>query len=247
MNKELRLLIVKFLQKTKLNKLAHKIYYNYVHGFNTASSGLENALELIFQKSIELGVASKGDYYEFGIFKGYAFWYAQKVAKNYNLNHMKFFGFDSFKELPEIEKKDITKEEVFYQGQYSCSKEKVINNLNSKKVDWNKTFLVEGFFNKSLNEENKKKYNLDKIAIALIDCDLYSSTVEVMNYIQNMIINNTILIFDDWNCFDKDNNRGQRRAFREFLENNKQFSAQEFISYGGYGQAFIISKEDASV
>ena len=68
-----------------------------------------------------------------------------------------------------------------------------------------------------------------------------------MNYIQNMIINNTILIFDDWNCFDKDNNRGQRRAFREFLENNKQFSTQEFISYGGYGQAFIISKEEASV
>jgi hypothetical protein len=32
----LRPLMVKLLQKTHLNKLAHKIYYSYVHGFKPA-------------------------------------------------------------------------------------------------------------------------------------------------------------------------------------------------------------------
>lgn len=31
---KLRPLIAKVLQKTHLNKIAHKIYYGYVHGFN---------------------------------------------------------------------------------------------------------------------------------------------------------------------------------------------------------------------
>ena len=45
MKNKIRVLIVKFLQKTKLNKLAHKIYYRYVHGFDTATKDLLPALE----------------------------------------------------------------------------------------------------------------------------------------------------------------------------------------------------------
>ncbi|NES69131.1 MAG: hypothetical protein F6K24_29820, partial [Okeania sp. SIO2D1] len=138
MMKSIRLLVVKFLQKTKLNKLAHKIYYRYIHGFNTASSGLVEALDIVFKKAIDLGVANKGDYCEFGIFKGYAFWNAQQIANKYGLNNMRFLGFDSFQGLPEIQKEDLTKEEVFYEGQYSCSKENVTNNLSLKGVDWEK-------------------------------------------------------------------------------------------------------------
>ena len=54
---------------------------------------------------------------------------------------------------------------------------------------------------------------MDKISIALIDCDLYSSTALVLKFIRNMLMDKTILIFDDWNCFDGDSQKGQRRAF----------------------------------
>ncbi len=30
-------------------------------------------------------------------------------------------------------------------------------------------------------------------------------------------------MFDDWNCFDKDNDKGQRRAMGELLNDNFQF------------------------
>lgn len=236
----IRLLIVKLLQKTKLNKLAHQIYYTYVHGFNPATKEIVSAIEIAFKKAMELGTANNGDYYEFGLFKGYAFCYAQKTANKYGFKKMRFFGFDSFKGLPKVQGKDETKEEIFYEGQYACSKEKVIENLNYNGVDWNKTFLIEGFFEDSLNEPTKEKHHMNKVAVALIDCDLYSSTVEVLNFLEKLIMNKTILIFDDWNCFGKDNERGQRKAFREFIERNRHLSAEEMFTYGLYGQAFVI-------
>ena len=156
------------------------------------------------------------------------------------MNYFVNFGFDSFRGLPEVKGRDKTKSNDFYKGQYTCSKERVLKNLKSKGIDQKRTFLIEGFFENSLNEETRKQYKMGKVAIALIDCDLYNSTVEVLKFIRDMVLENTILIFDDWNCFDKDDERGQRKAFREFLEANRQFSAEELFSYGLYGQAFII-------
>ena len=98
-----------------------------------------------------------------------------------------------------------------------------------------------GFFNDSLNDKTRKTFDMKKISVALIDCDLYSSTVDVLNFIQKMVIDKTILIFDDWNAFDKDNNRGQRKAFREFSASNKNITAEDYFSYGAYGKVFILT------
>ncbi len=225
---------------TKLNKFAHKIYYRYFHGFNAANKDVLPALVRCLKKAQKLGTTKEGDYYEFGIFKGFTFWFAQNKSKELGLRSVRFFGFDSFEGLPVIDGVDKTKRNIFYKEQYSCSQEDVENNLNKYGVDWSRTFLIKGFFSESLNERIKKVYRMDRIAIALIDCDLYSSTVEVLNFIKDMLIDKCILMFDDWNCFDKDERRGQRKAFNEFLENNNEFSAQPYFSYASYGQTFFI-------
>ena len=235
-----RLFMVKFLQKTKLNQVAHHAYYRYVHSFDTASQELIPALQKSLEKLIESDLSKEGDYYEFGVFKGYAFWYAQHIAGRLGLRQMRFFGFDSFAGLPEITQIDQTQHNEFYKGQYSCSKQQVEKNLNQKGVDWEKTHLIEGFFSASLTNETKKTYGLNKVALALIDCDLYASTVEVLSFLNGMIADGTILIFDDWNCFNRDPHRGQRRAFREFLDSQPQWEAQPFFSYGLYGQVFVM-------
>lgn len=239
-----RLMMVKFLQMTRLNKVAHKLFYAYLHGFNSAHQTILPAVETCLKKAIEFGTTERGDYYEFGIFKGYTFWYTQNVADQLNLKKLRYFGFDSFAGLPEVVGRDVTDHGEFYQGQYSSSKEQVTANLNTKGVDWNRTFLVEGFFKDSLNQAAKKQYEMDKISVALIDCDLYSSTAEVLEFIKDMMIDKTILLFDDWNCFNKNDDKGQRKAFRDFLEENKQFSVEEFISFGYYGQTFIVNKSE---
>jgi len=236
-----RFIIVKLLQKTRLNKVAHKVYYSYFHGFKAAHGAVLPAVETCLKKAVELGTAGVGDYYEFGIFKGYTFWFAQQAAQRLGLKNMRFLGFDSFAGLPKVEGRDETEHGEFYEGQYSCTNEAVVTNLSASGVDWERTFLIEGLFEQSLNEQTKKEYGMNQISVALIDCDLYSSTVEVLDFIKDMHLDKAILLFDDWNCFDGDDERGQRKAFKDFLKNNKQFRAEEFIAFGGYGQTFIIN------
>lgn len=50
----------------------------------------------------------------------------------------------------------------------------------------------------------------------------------------------SLILFDDWNCFNADSEKGQRKAFREFLTHNDHFTVRELFSYGQYGQVFIV-------
>lgn len=236
----LRPYLAKTLQKLRLNRVAHKIYYNYFHGFHTANKAVLDAQIRCFNYLDELGVLAPGDYMEFGIFKGYAFWHAQKIALEKCFRQMRFFGFDSFSGLPAVTGPDKSHDDIFYQGQYSCSRETVEQNLNDAGVNWSNTFLIEGFFDQTLNNQTRITYNLDQIAVALIDCDLYASTKTVLEFVADMVQDHSIFMFDDWNCFDKNDSLGQRRAFREFLEINTAISAQDFFEYGAYGKVFIL-------
>ena len=45
---------------------------------------------------------------------------------------------------------------------------------------------------------------------------------------------------DDWNCFNADNKQGERRAVKEFLEQNKHITLESWFSYSHAGQSFIV-------
>jgi O-methyltransferase len=235
-----RTLIVKSLQRFHVNKIAHKLYYRYVHGFDAANRAILPALERCFAKVKQDGRSDCRDYMEFGLFKGYSFWYAQRVAESNDMKSMRFFGFDSFQGLPPLNDIDSTPQNHFYEGQYFCDKSAVVSNLESKGVDWSRTHLIEGFFNESLVPEVKNRYEMRTAAIALIDCDLYASTHDVLRFLEDLIEENTILMFDDWNCFNGDEDKGQRRAAREFLDRSNRWWLEDWFSYGDYGQVFIV-------
>ena len=141
-----RLLAVKMMRTLGVNKVAHRIYYEYLHRFDTANRYALPAIEQCLRRLGESGPGRSGDYMEFGIFKGYAFWHAQRIARESRLDSMRFFGFDSFAGLPAPKGVDATPDETFYQGQYACKKATVEHNLNARGVDWDRTFLIEGFF-----------------------------------------------------------------------------------------------------
>ncbi len=111
---------------------------------------------------------------------------------------MKFFGFDSFQGLPEIDKRSVDFEWKFRGGQYSCSYEVVKNNLEKRGVLGKNAFLIKGFYSDSLkNKRELSKYNFHKARIVLIDCDLYESTKDALDFIVNYLQVGTILLFDD--------------------------------------------------
>ena len=231
--------IVRLLQSVRLNRIVHRVYYGSVHGFDTANRDVLPALDRCFEHVAAKGTASPGAYLEFGLFKGYSFWYAQSAARRLGLDSMRFFGFDSFAGLPDIGDIDRTENDAFYKGQYACSKEDVVRNLDSNGVDWERTFLIEGYYATSLNPALKSRHRLQNIAIVLIDCDLYESTAQVLEFVEDLMRDGTIVMFDDWNCFNGDDDRGQRRALREFLSRHFRWRMENFFSYGIYGQVFV--------
>jgi O-methyltransferase len=45
-----------------------------------------------------------------------------------------------------------------------------------------------------------------------VDCDLYESTVPVLDFITEYIQDGTVIIFDDWYSFRADPDRGEQKA-----------------------------------
>jgi hypothetical protein len=81
---------------------------------------------------------------------------------------------------------------------------------------------------------------LRKAALVWIDCDFYESTVPVLEFITDYVQDGTLLIFDDWFCFRGDPERGEQRAFAEWLARNPWIRAGELLRFGWHGSSFIL-------
>jgi len=179
----------------------------------------------------------EGDYLEFGVFRGTSFIMASKLAQTYNMPAMRLFAFDSFEGLPNSEGK------AFTQSEFLCSEVLFKKIIEKAGVDLSKVVIVKGFYSNILNENIKNKHNI-KATIVHIDCDLYSSTKEVLDFIENIVTHGTILIFDDWDSFkDEDvENMGERKAFKEWSLFN---CFDELCDFRGCGKAFIMKESPA--
>ena len=62
----------------------------------------------------------RGDYAEFGVFKGGTFIKAIKMAQAKKLEWMRFYAFDSFQGLPEIENDLDRRFDEFKKGDFKC-------------------------------------------------------------------------------------------------------------------------------
>ena len=113
-------------------------------------------------------------------------------------------------------------------------------NLKKKGVDLGRVTTVKGWFNASLTDENAKKFHINKVAAAWIDCDLYESTVPVLDFLTPRISVGTVLLFDDWRCFRNLPDYGEQKACREWLAKNPQITLHELFSFGWHGIAFTV-------
>jgi hypothetical protein len=75
----------------------------------------------------------------------------------------------------------------------------------------------------------------------MIDCNLYSSIVSVLEFIADLVQDGTILIFDDWHTYKCSPNIGGRLATQEWLIKSPQFIPSQFAAKGPLQRAFIVS------
>lgn len=203
-----------------------------------------NALDVAIGFTISNNVV--GDYYEFGVFRGESFIHAYHFQRtlyeryrNHNpaaadlpffKQHVRFFAFDSFEGLPVVNDPHVP---VHWAGDnaMTCDRGTFTNNLLNGKVDLADVVMVEGYYDKSLTADLKDRHRMGKAAIVHVDCDLYESTVTVLDYVTPFLSDGTVLVFDDWFYYQGHPRRGERGAFNAWLEKHPELIATELCKF----------------
>jgi hypothetical protein len=226
------------------------------HAINNHQSVLDNAIGISMINQVP------GDYLEFGVFRGdrltQAYETAVFLAKQVqsanakqdpylnkisaaNLDTMRFIGFDSFEGLPKASEIDIQKgqEQWIGEGSFSAGLELVKSLLPKKGLADGRIRLVKGWFNETLTAETKRTLELQSAAIVYVDCDYYESAVPALEFVTDLLVDGSILIFDDWFLFRGRSDRGEQRAFAEWQERHR-IKAKQFIP--GTAMSFMIER-----
>jgi len=181
-------------------------------------TSLVECLKII--KSVFLTEKISGDVCEFGVAQGKTTKMIAYLIRNTN---KKLYIYDSFQGLPKPTKEDTMKDDIFklgninnYEGKMSHSEKKVIYELNQISFNMNNLVINKGFF----NENNKHSFKFPKnISFAYIDFDFYQPTKDVLHSIENLLIQGSILIVDDYDYFST----GVKKAVDEWYNSRKEF------------------------
>jgi O-methyltransferase len=203
----------------------------------------------------------KGDYLEFGVYRGESLALAyeaisQAFIDTTALNQwnneeecaarvklweaMRFVAFDSFEGLPETVGDD-TYTGAFTGGRFRCSEPHFRENLRRAGVPDAKVVTVPGFFDKTLNEETIVRHQLHAAAIVNVDCDLYASARPVLDFVTPLLVDGSVLIFDDWFHFRGRPDMGERRALDEWSRAHPEITLTEYYKSGPWSNSFIVN------
>ncbi len=197
----------------------------------------------------------EGGYYEFGVYHGVTFldswrayldykkWAASQlnspeqwrrdVMKDYETYQHEFYGFDTFEGMPGNQEGNVT----FAKGTFLSSQIDIEEKCKKLGMRFR---IFKGLFS-VLPEETVK--DLQPAAIVNIDGDLYFSARDALGKVAPKLQQGTILLMDDYYCFASDNNKGERRALKEFTAVHTCFEFEPWFSYFYSGQAFICHKK----
>ncbi len=153
-----------------------------------------------------------GLHLEFGVYKGDSINLLAKLAPD-----REFLGFDSFQGLPE---------------QWTIESKKGAFDVGGKlPVVRRNVSLVKGFYSDTLpkfRDENKS----ETVAFIHVDCDLYSATREIFEYLGDRFRPGTVIVFDEYYNYP-DWLWHEYKAWMEFVEErNVKFTYMGFIRIG---------------
>jgi hypothetical protein len=180
------------------------------------------------------------DYLEFGVARGTSIISAYHLSVAKGIEGMRIFAFDSFQGLPSSEGG------VFEAGTMSYSKDTFLTFCAKAGVPTENISIVPGFFEESLVHPLIAEHGLGQRPLLVhVDCDLFTSTCCVLNFLEQFLSVPTIIIFDDWYTFmnkDDPENYGERRAFSEWPV-HREF--RSLWDSGDWNVAFLAEKIEA--
>lgn len=181
----------------------------------------------------------KGDFAEFGVYRGVSFeiWIPYAKAQKKIL-----YGVDSFCGMPEPTLSDYNKSGTtrYIKGVFNTKGSKdIVKRLNKTGFIKNKDYILfEGFVPEIL-----KKFKKDIIfSFAYIDFDQYQSTVDAINFVWPRLSVNGLILFDDYiSSLD----RLASKAIKEFLKKKSNYVIErqgKKLVMGGCKTQLLIRK-----
>jgi hypothetical protein len=173
---------------------------DYIESNMPDAIGFETQREVLDYALSQTTVA--GDYLEFGVFRGGTIRYIQKRLRRMGKAGAIIHGFDSFEGLPEAWGGS-------HLGQSAFSTRGKLPRVPRNVV------LHRGWFSDTILEWRASA--AAPLAFLHVDCDIYSSTVEVLEGLYDRMQVGTVIVFDEY--FNYPNWRQHEfRAWREIVE-----------------------------
>lgn len=200
-----------------------------------------NLLRFI-REFIQFSNMPDGYYMEFGLLNGEGMIDAYRQLRGV-VQH--FIGFDSFEGIPDLDAADLAAADYaphFSKGNFrSMSAEFVrANILASSRMQEDELTLVPGVFSESLPKLDKDALRARGVPLCVyIDCDLYSSTLAVLRFLDDLLVTGTWVLFDDYWFYRGSPLHGEQRAVREWLAGAERVGLTDYGNFNGFGRAFI--------
>jgi hypothetical protein len=193
--------------------------------------------------------AASGDFLEFGVYYGTSLACMHQALGELGLDRVRMFGFDSFEGMPESADREPAS--PWLPGQYRSSLGMTRSYLKKRGVPPDRVVLEKGWFSDTLTPEFRERNGIRRASFLMVDCDLYSSAREALDFAGPLLGRRTVIYFDDWHAAGMaEKGEGERRAFEEFLAANPDLSARELegLEYKDtrHPKMFMVSRTSAA-
>jgi O-methyltransferase len=176
-----------------------------------------------------------GDYAEFGSWGGRTFAMAYGAARRF-AHPARLWAFDSFQGLPAGGE---TEHPQWQTGAMSTPLAEFHRICRKNGVPQDRYTVVPGFYEQSLAALGAQD-GPRNIALVYIDCDLYTSTKSVLDFLMPRLKQGMIIAFDDYYCWSQSQPAGERRAADEAFHGNHRWGLSRYVQYGWAGQSFVV-------
>lgn len=198
-------------------------------------AGREKFFDQVFTAQHYNGI--DGDYAEFGCHTGDTFAQAYHQARR-RKHPARFWGFDSFRGLPAPSEPEDSHPR-FREGRFATSVDSFHRICRVNRVPRDAYDLVEGYFEETIAKFAPSDAPTN-LCFAFIDCDLYSSTRTVLEFLAPRLKHGMILAFDDYYCWSPTAAAGQRVALAEFCEGLERWNLSPYLQFGWHGASFLV-------
>ncbi len=184
-----------------------------------------------------------GDYVEFGSWTGMTLFLAYHESRRHELR-CKLWTFDSFEGFPPLEgpADDHPRWQAASNIGLGVPLEKFHRICARNGIPSADYEVVPGYYRESLK---KGTANLpSNISLAYIDCDLYSSTRDVLDFLMPRMKHGMIIACDDYYCWSATQVAGERRALGEAFRDNAEWRLVPFVQFCWAGMSFVVERKD---